>query len=82
MQERPVSDLAEIFAAEALVDEPGGRYNIAPTDEAIVVVERDDRRALDGLPLGADPALGTGCAHRVANVQRPGRIDRVDAGVP
>ena len=46
MQERPVSDLAEIFDAEALVDEPGGRYNIAPTDEAIVVVERDDRRAL------------------------------------
>jgi putative SOS response-associated peptidase YedK len=54
-QERPVSDLAEIFAAEALVDEPGGRYNIAPTDEAIVVVERDDRRALKGYRWGLIP---------------------------
>ena len=55
MQERPVSDLAEIFAAEALVDEPGSRYNIAPTDEAIVVVERDDRRALKGYRWGLIP---------------------------
>ena len=55
MQERPVSDLAEIFQAEALVDEPGGRYNIAPTDEAIVVVERDDRRALKGYRWGLIP---------------------------
>ena len=55
MQERPVSDLAEIFAAEALVDEPGGRYNIAPTDEAIVVVERDDRWALKGYRWGLIP---------------------------
>jgi putative SOS response-associated peptidase YedK len=55
MQERPVSDLAEIFDAEALVDEPGGRYNIAPTDEAIVVVERDDRRALKGYRWGLIP---------------------------
>jgi putative SOS response-associated peptidase YedK len=54
-QERPVSDLAEIFAAEALVDEPGGRYNIAPTDEAIVVVERDNRRALKGYRWGLIP---------------------------
>ena len=55
MQERPVSDLAEIFDAETLVDEPGGRYNIAPTDEAIVVVERDDRRALTGYRWGLIP---------------------------
>src|SRR6187455_101995 len=52
MQERPVSELAEIFEAEPLVDEPGGRYNIAPTDEAIVVVERDARRALKGYRWG------------------------------
>jgi putative SOS response-associated peptidase YedK len=55
MQERPVSDLAEIFGAEALVDEPGGRWNIAPTDEAIVVVERDDRRALTSYRWGLIP---------------------------
>jgi putative SOS response-associated peptidase YedK len=55
MQERPVSDLAEIFDAEPLVDEPGSRYNIAPTDEAIVVVERDDRRALTSYRWGLIP---------------------------
>ncbi len=55
MQERPVSDLAEIFGAEPLVDEPGARYNIAPTDEAIVVVERDDRRALRSFRWGLIP---------------------------
>ena len=55
MQERPVSDLAEIFGAEPLVDDPGGRYNIAPTDEAIVVVERDDRRALTSYRWGLIP---------------------------
>ena len=55
MQERPVSELAEIFEAEPLVDEPGGRYNIAPTDEAIVVVQRDERRALTGYRWGLIP---------------------------
>jgi len=55
MQERPVSDLAEIFGAEPLVDEPGGRWNIAPTDEAVVVVEREDRRALTSYRWGLIP---------------------------
>src|SRR5918995_5638134 len=55
MQERPVSDLAEIFGAEPLVDEPGGRYNVAPTDEAIVIVQRDDRRALTSYRWGLIP---------------------------
>ena len=55
MQERPVSELAEIFEAEPLADEPGGRYNIAPTDEAIVVVQRDDRRAITSYRWGLIP---------------------------
>jgi putative SOS response-associated peptidase YedK len=55
MQERPVSDLAEIFGAEPLVEDPGGRYNVAPTDEAIVVVERDERRALTSYRWGLIP---------------------------
>jgi putative SOS response-associated peptidase YedK len=55
MQERPVSDLAEIFGAEPLVDEPGGRYNVAPTDEALVVVQRDERRALTSYRWGLIP---------------------------
>ena len=71
IQERPVSDLAEIFAAEALVDEPGGRYSIAPTDEAIVVVERDDRRALTGYRWGLIPhwALDARIASRTFNAR-------------
>ena len=55
MQERPVSDLAEIFGAEPLVEDPGGRYNVAPTDEAIVVVEREERRALTSYRWGLIP---------------------------
>ncbi|MEO8462397.1 MAG: SOS response-associated peptidase [Chloroflexota bacterium] len=45
-QERPTSELAEIFEAEDLVDAPGGRFNVAPTDDAAVVVQREDRRAV------------------------------------
>ena len=48
-QERPASELAEIFAAEPLRDDPGAHFNVAPTDEATVVVQREDRR--DGRPL-------------------------------
>ena len=59
MQERPVSELAEIFEAEPLADEPGGRYNIAPTDEAIVVVQRDDRRAITSYRWGLIPHWST-----------------------
>ena len=55
MQERPVSELAEIFDAEPLADDPGGRFNIAPTDEAIVVVQRDDRRAITSYRWGLIP---------------------------
>ena len=50
-----MSELAEIFDAEPLADEPGGRYNIAPTDEAIVVVQRDDRRAITSYRWGLIP---------------------------
>jgi putative SOS response-associated peptidase YedK len=45
-QQRPTSELAEIFEAADLADDPGGHYNVAPTDEAAVVVQRDDRRAI------------------------------------
>ena len=45
-QQRPTSDVARIFEAEDLADDPGGRFNVAPTDEAAVVVQRDDRRAV------------------------------------
>ena len=54
-QERPASELAEIFAAEPLADELGPRWNIAPTDEAFVVVQRDDRRAVAAYRWGLIP---------------------------
>jgi putative SOS response-associated peptidase YedK len=54
-QERPASELAEIFGAEPLVDDPGGRYNVAPTDEALVVVQREERRAVTSYRWGLIP---------------------------
>ena len=54
-QERPASELAEIFAAEPLAEELGPRWNIAPTDEAYVVVQREDRRAVTAYRWGLIP---------------------------
>jgi putative SOS response-associated peptidase YedK len=45
-QQRPTSEIARIFDAEDLAEDPGERYNVAPTDDAAVVVQRDDRRAV------------------------------------
>lgn len=58
-QERPASELAEIFAAEPLADELGARYNVAPTDEAFVVVQREDRRAVTAYRWGLVPHWST-----------------------
>jgi putative SOS response-associated peptidase YedK len=54
-QQRPASELAEIFAAEPLADEIGPRWNVAPTDEALVVVQREDRRAIVAYRWGLIP---------------------------
>lgn len=45
-QQRPTSELAEIFGAEDLANDAGDHFNVAPTDEATVVVERERRRAI------------------------------------
>jgi putative SOS response-associated peptidase YedK len=64
-QQRPTSEIASIFEAEDLADDPGGRYNIAPTNEANVVVQREDRRAVVRYRWGlvpswaADPKAGS-----------------------
>jgi putative SOS response-associated peptidase YedK len=55
VQERPASELAEIFSAEPLVEDPGPRFNVAPTDEALVVVQREDRRAITAYRWGLIP---------------------------
>jgi len=54
-QERPTSELAAIFEAEDLAGAPGGRFNVAPTTEAAVVVQRDDRRAVTAYRWGLIP---------------------------
>jgi putative SOS response-associated peptidase YedK len=54
-QQRPASELAEIFAAEPLAEDLGPRFNVAPTDEALVVVQRDDRRAITAYRWGLIP---------------------------
>jgi putative SOS response-associated peptidase YedK len=54
-QERATSELAEIFGAEDRLDAPGGRFNIAPTDPAAVVVQRDDHRAITAYRWGLIP---------------------------
>jgi putative SOS response-associated peptidase YedK len=67
-QQRPTSEIARIFAAEDLADDPGGRYNVAPTDEAAVVVARDDRRAVVRYRWGLIPswaADGRGAARAI-----------------
>jgi putative SOS response-associated peptidase YedK len=58
-QERPASELAEIFGAEPLSDDPGQRFNVAPTDDALVVVQRADRRAVTAYRWGLIPHWAT-----------------------
>ena len=58
-QERPASELAEIFAAEPLADELGARFNVAPTDEAYVVVQHEERRAVTAYRWGLVPHWST-----------------------
>jgi putative SOS response-associated peptidase YedK len=54
-QERATSELAEIFGAEDRIDLPGGRFNVAPTDPAAVVVQREDHRAITTYRWGLIP---------------------------
>src|SRR5688500_14220013 len=54
-QERPASELADIFAAGPLGADPGPRYNVAPTDEVLVVVQREERRAITAYRWGLVP---------------------------
>jgi putative SOS response-associated peptidase YedK len=55
IQERSHTELAGIFEAEPLTDDPGGRFNVAPTDPASVVVERDGQRGLTTYRWGLVP---------------------------
>ncbi|MBA2380761.1 MAG: SOS response-associated peptidase [Chloroflexi bacterium] len=54
-QQRPASELAEIFAAEPLAEELEPRFSVAPTDQAHVVVQRPERRAITAYRWGLIP---------------------------
>ena len=54
-QQRSDHELAEWFEAEQLVDDPGGRFNVAPTDPVSIVVEKDERRAITAYRWGLVP---------------------------
>jgi putative SOS response-associated peptidase YedK len=58
-QQRPTSELAAIFEAEDLADDPGEHYNVAPTDGAAVIVQRDSRRAVVRYDWGLVPGWAT-----------------------
>jgi putative SOS response-associated peptidase YedK len=55
-QQTSSSELARIFEAEDLADDAGGRFNVAPTDEVAVVVQREDRRAVVRYRWGLVPS--------------------------
>jgi putative SOS response-associated peptidase YedK len=55
-QQRPTSEIAAIFGAEDLADDPGGHFNVAPTDHAAVVVQKEDQRAVVRYRWGFEPS--------------------------
>jgi putative SOS response-associated peptidase YedK len=55
-QQRPTAELAAMFDAEPPASELLPTYNLAPTDEAAVVVERADRRAIRAYRWGLIPS--------------------------
>jgi len=55
-QQRPTAELARLFDAELLVDEPGGRYNVAPMQKVAVVVQKQEHRALTAYRWGLVPS--------------------------
>lgn len=54
-QQRPTSELAQIFGAEDRVMLPGGHFNVAPTQDAAVVVQREEQRAVVAYRWGLVP---------------------------
>jgi len=55
-QQRASAELAALFGAEDLAGSPGGRFNLAPQQLGLVVVERPDRRAVTAYRWGLVPA--------------------------
>ncbi len=69
-QQRPTSEIAQIFEADDLAGDPGGHFNVAPTDEAAVVVQREERRAVVRYRWGLVPSWADpGRASRAFNAR-------------
>ena len=69
-QQRPTSEIAQIFEADDLAGDPGEHFNVAPTDEAAVVVQRDERRAVVRYRWGLVPSWADpGRASRAFNAR-------------
>lgn len=56
----PLDDLAEIFGADVAMEDPGPRYNIAPTDRVPVVRPEAGGRRIVGLRWGLVPSWSRG----------------------
>ena len=82
VQERSNAELAELFDAEPLIDDPGGHYNLAPTDQAAVVVQRGDRRGLTAYRWGLVPHWGGPVLGGCWLDQCPIRDDRDEPDLP
>jgi putative SOS response-associated peptidase YedK len=54
-QPRSADDLARIFQARALTDLPADRFNVAPTDPVLAVLERGTERLIDTFSWGLVP---------------------------
>ena len=54
-QPRSSDELARIFGARPVGDDPGERFNVAPTDEVAAVVEHHGERQLDRFRWGLVP---------------------------
>jgi putative SOS response-associated peptidase YedK len=59
-QPRSSDELARIFGAAATASLPGGRYNVAPTDEVSAVVEHHGERAVEAFRWGLVPVFARG----------------------
>lgn len=71
-QQRPTAELAELFAAEPLVEETGPRFNVAPSQGVVAVVRPpDDRRLLTTFRWGLVPswAKDSKIAYRTINAR-------------
>ena len=79
-QQTDTSEIGRIFGAEVVDADPGGRYNVAPTQPITVVVERDSRRLVEAHRWGLIPAWAAdvGAGNRLINA-RAETVERTPA---